>query len=120
MARRPLPLRQDQQQWLADDVAHRGADDQLRRARRLALALFELEEGRESAERQLHQTRFHPAVARDVVNWAWDHRRIAATAARGPAGGLPIRLQVPSASGEPPTMPPRRRPRCQLQSHPPV
>ena len=82
VARLPLPLREAHEQWLAGALAHPGADAHRRRARRLALSLFELDEDRESAERQLHQWQFHPAVAHDAVNWAWDRHRIAALAAR--------------------------------------
>lgn len=82
VARLPLPLQQAHEQWVADALSQPSADDQRRRARRLALSLFELGEDREGAERQLHHWRFHPAVAHDAINWAWDRHRIAAAAAR--------------------------------------
>lgn len=94
VARLPRPLQQAHQQWLEGALAHPAADEQRRRARRLALSLLELGEDRETAERQLHHWRFHPAIAHDAVNWAWDRHRVAAAAARrqhatldlGPAG----------------------------------
>jgi hypothetical protein len=42
------------------------------RSRRLALSLLELGEDLESAERQLHRWRFHPALARESALWAWE------------------------------------------------
>ena len=59
------------------------ADDELRdRARRLALSLVELGEDREGTERQLHRWRFHPALATEATDWAFDLRaeRIASAA----------------------------------------
>lgn len=81
VARLPLPLQQAHEQWLLGALARPSVEDQRRRARRLALSLFELGEDRESAEHQLHRWRFHPAVAHDAVNWGWDRHRVAAKAA---------------------------------------
>lgn len=39
-------------------------------ARRLALGLFELGEGRDAVESQLHRWQVHPALAHDAVRWA--------------------------------------------------
>jgi hypothetical protein len=86
VARLPRPLQRAHEQWLEAALAHPAADEQRRRARRLSLSLFELGEDREAAERQLHHWRFHPAIAHDAVNWAWDRHRIAAKAAACAAG----------------------------------
>lgn len=81
VARLPAGLQDAHRDWLEGALAHPAADEQRRRARRLALSLFELGEDREGAERQLHHWRFHPALAHDAVNWAWDRHRVAAIAA---------------------------------------
>ncbi|MCB2019796.1 MAG: hypothetical protein KDG44_03255, partial [Burkholderiaceae bacterium] len=81
VARLPLDLQAAHQQWLEGALPGPGTDEQRRRARRLALSLAELGEDREGAERQLHQWRFHPAMAHEAVAWAWDRHRVAAKAA---------------------------------------
>jgi hypothetical protein len=64
-----------------------------RRARQLALSLLELGEDREAGERQLLRWRYHPALAREAAEWAWDRhcraRAEEATALKaiGGAGG---------------------------------
>lgn len=45
-------------------------DQARRRARALALSLFELGEDYEATERQLHHWSFHPAITHDAVRWA--------------------------------------------------
>jgi hypothetical protein len=52
-----------------------------RRARHLALSLLELGEDVETSERQLHRWRYHPAIARDAVAWAWTRHQQALLAA---------------------------------------
>jgi hypothetical protein len=79
--RLPDDLRAEHHHWQTSRLRAAGAEEQRRRARRLALSLFELGESLESAERQLHRWRFHPALAHDAVAWAWDRHRIAAKAA---------------------------------------
>lgn len=81
VARLPRALQERHQAWQDDALAHPAADEQRRRARRLALSLFELGEDRESAERQLHRWRFHPALSHQAVEWAWDRHRVAQKAA---------------------------------------
>lgn len=81
VARLPQALQHTHRAWQEGALAHPSADEQRRRARRLALSLFELGEDPEAAERQLHHWRFHPAMAHDAVAWAWDRHRIAAKAA---------------------------------------
>lgn len=62
-----------------------------RRARQLALSLLELGEDREAGERQLLRWKFHPALAREAAEWAWDRhcraRAAEATALKAVAGG---------------------------------
>ena len=81
VARLPRPLQQAHADWQDAALAHPAADEQRRRARRLALSLFELGEDRESAERQLHHWRFHPSLSHQAVEWAWDRHRVAQKAA---------------------------------------
>lgn len=81
VARLPQALQDAHRAWQDDALAHPAADEQRRRARRLALSLFELGEDRESAERQLHHWRFHPALSHQAVEWAWDRHRVAQKAA---------------------------------------
>ncbi|MGE3620326.1 MAG: hypothetical protein AB7L84_07685 [Acidimicrobiia bacterium] len=72
LARLPEELQQAHDVW-ADDpgaVAPSTAEDVRTRARRLALSLVELGEDAESTERQLHRWRIHPAMAREVTDWA--------------------------------------------------
>lgn len=71
LERLPASLREEHASWV-DRHSRRPKADELRlRARHLALSLFELGEGLDEAERQLHQWRFHPALAHDAVRWAW-------------------------------------------------
>jgi hypothetical protein len=83
VAKLPEHLQRQHQDWQANPAQ---ADARQRvRGRRLALSLFELGEGVETAESQLLRWRFPPAVARDATAWAW--RRHAE--ARAAADGLP-------------------------------
>ena len=52
-----------------------------RRARRLALALFEQGDDADHVERVLASTGFHPAICGDAARWAWQRHRDAADAA---------------------------------------
>ena len=81
VARLPRPLQQAHEEWVAGELALSSGDAPRRRARSLALSLFELGEDRESVERQLHRWRFHPAVAYEAAAWGWDRHRVAARAA---------------------------------------
>jgi hypothetical protein len=61
-----------------------------RRARRLALSMFELGDAADDIERQLHRLHFHPVIAREAVAWALARHHEAALAARSapdPDGG---------------------------------
>jgi hypothetical protein len=80
LARLPDGLQAEHAQWVdgvpPEEAGRDGrADDELRdRARRLALSLIELGEDREGTERQLHRWRFHPALATEATDWAFDVR----------------------------------------------
>jgi hypothetical protein len=74
----PERLQRQHQDWQANPAL---ADARQRtRGRRLALSLFELGEGVETAESQLLRWRFPPAVAREATAWAW-RRHVDARAA---------------------------------------
>ncbi|MGH9246355.1 MAG: hypothetical protein ACRD29_18990 [Acidimicrobiales bacterium] len=73
IARLPESLQAAHQRY-AEQQLRRPDDTTLRsRAQRLAFTLFELGEDRAAAEQQLVRWRFHPAIAADVVAWAYDH-----------------------------------------------
>jgi hypothetical protein len=69
---------EDHDRWLVDAAAAVPEHDLRDQARRLALSIVELGEGREATERQLHRWRFHPALASEAADWA-----VALHAARG-------------------------------------
>lgn len=73
LARLPEPLQAEHADFVARSAVPPTPADAVRRARRLALGLFELGEDRASVEAQLHQWRFHPAMAHDAVRWATEH-----------------------------------------------
>jgi hypothetical protein len=56
-------------------------DELQRRARRLALSLFETGDDPEAVEHELHKCRYHPALASAATTWAHDRHRAAARAA---------------------------------------
>ena len=62
---------------------------QIRRARRLALALFELGEDAGGCERQLNEWHHHPAISFDASQWAANRHREAFEAARSSGTGGP-------------------------------
>jgi hypothetical protein len=79
--RLPTALQAAHEAW-QDAQLRTPADEQLaRRARRLALSLFELGEDVEATERQLHRWKFHPELCRDAAAWAWSRHRRALGAA---------------------------------------
>lgn len=80
--RLPDSLQAEHQSWL-DATRQTTVQDQISRARRLALGLFELGEDTETVELQLHQWRYHPAMAHDAVRWAQKHHQ-SAPATAGP------------------------------------
>ncbi|HEV7886979.1 MAG TPA: hypothetical protein VGO92_05435 [Acidimicrobiales bacterium] len=70
-----------------------------RRSRQLALSLLELGEDVEATERQLLRWRFHPALARESAEWAWDRHRQALAAAAGAGAGVGRATGVAGAAG---------------------
>jgi len=74
--RLPPSLVAAHQAWQEGELRTPAAEQQRRRARRLALSLLELGEDVDAAERQLLRWKFHPALCRESAAWAWDrHRR---------------------------------------------
>jgi len=68
--RLPRKLQREHDDWVEAQRARPHPEELRRRARALALSLFELGEDYESTERQLHRWKFHPAIAHDAVQWA--------------------------------------------------
>lgn len=81
LLRLPASLREEHEDWRAQELQVPAVEQLRRRARRLALTLIELGEGRDEAERQLHRWRFHPALAYEAAAWAWAKHLEAANAA---------------------------------------
>jgi hypothetical protein len=81
LERLPGVLRREHEEWVSTVPETPDPAAVRQRAERLALSLIELGETAESAERQLHRWRFHPALAHEVVTWACAHqsRRTAPT-----------------------------------------
>lgn len=73
--RLPDSLRRAHDRWQQEQLDIPAVEHQRRRGRQLALSLLELGEDFEGAERQLLRWRFHPAMARESVNWAVEHHR---------------------------------------------
>ncbi|HEX2382847.1 MAG TPA: hypothetical protein VHI95_09440 [Acidimicrobiales bacterium] len=81
----PEHLQCEHEEWMASPQQ---TDARQRiRGRRLALSLFELGEGVETAEAQLLRWRFPPAIAREATAWAWRRHAEARAAADGFAPG---------------------------------
>lgn len=70
LSRLPGALQEAHRAWEAPGPAAPPVEEQRERARGLALSLLELGEDADSAERQLHRWRLHPAMAHDAVAWA--------------------------------------------------
>jgi hypothetical protein len=82
MLRRLSPALQSRHQaWQEEQLALPTGDQQLRRARQVALSLLELGEDYGTAERQLLRWRYPASLAADALMWAVAKRR------RGAAGG---------------------------------
>lgn len=87
LARRQVQRLPERLQRLHDsweDTPTPAADDQhesIRRARRLALTLFELGEDATTAEHQLQAWNFHPSISWDATNWALERHAQARQAA---------------------------------------
>lgn len=87
--RLPDAVRTEHDAWRAMERDAGTLDAQRRRARRVALALAELDEDVPTTEQRLHRWKVHPVVAREAAVWA--HRLVVA---RDPA----IDLHPPEAS----------------------
>lgn len=87
LERLPASLQDAHADWQANTLAETAAEQHRRRARRLALSLFELGEDLEATERQLHRWRFHPALARDAAVWASGRHHEALDAAKAATAG---------------------------------
>lgn len=72
LARLPESLQSQHQDWTEQALRQGTPADAQRRARRLALGLFGLGEDVAAVETQLHEWRFHPAMAHEAVRWALD------------------------------------------------
>lgn len=79
----PRALRDEHAEWQADERRIPEVERLRRRSRQLALSLLECGEARDETERHLYRWRYHPALARESVTWAWERHR-AALAAAGP------------------------------------
>lgn len=71
LVRLPEALQQEHERWVEAEARVADVERMRTRSRRLALSLLELGEDLESAERQLHRWKFHPALARESALWAW-------------------------------------------------
>jgi hypothetical protein len=85
--RLPEDLQHAHEDWQKAQIAAPTVDAERRRSRQLALSLLELGEDLEASERQLLRWKFHPAMAHDAANWAWDRHRKALAAASKPDDG---------------------------------
>ena len=99
VARLPETLHAQHQRWQEADLRVPSVEQRRLRARRLALSLIELGEPRDLTEQQLHAWHFHPAMASEATDWAWDHHRTIPTApASAPAPTPPGPARPPVAA----------------------
>lgn len=82
--RLPASLQAQHQELMDANLRTPAAQQMRRRGCQLALSLLELGEDRETAERQLLDWRYHPAMAREATAWAWERHRRAAASAEAP------------------------------------
>jgi len=68
-------------EWAESRLAEAPQAAARRRARRLALALFEEGDDADHVERMLFSTGFHPAICHDAARWAHQRHADAAHAA---------------------------------------
>jgi hypothetical protein len=80
--RLPRAVQRAHTDWQEQQLVRGGFEEAQRRARRLALSLFEAGEGPERVERELHRWQVHPALASAATSWALDRHRAAAAAAQ--------------------------------------
>ena len=77
IARLPESLQASHLAWQSAEREVSPAERVRRRARQLALSLYELGEESEEVERHLHRWRFHPGLASEAAAWARDRHRAA-------------------------------------------
>lgn len=75
------------QRWQQDQLQVSPTEHRERRARQLALSLFELGEDREATKRQLLSWDYQPDLAERATSWGWDRHRRALEVATGPTNG---------------------------------
>jgi hypothetical protein len=80
LARLPASLQQAHREWQEQVLGRDRFEETQRRARRLALSLFEVGEDPDGVERQLHRWKYHPALASAATVWALDRHRQALAA----------------------------------------
>ena len=81
LRRLPSDLQSMHAEWAASRLAEAPQAPARRRARRLALALFEEGDDTDHVERLLFSTGFHPAICHDAARWAHQRHEDAANAA---------------------------------------
>jgi len=74
LARLSPALRARHVAWQQEQLLLPAGEQQLRRARQLALSLLELGEGYDATERQLLRWRYAAHIAREAAAWARSHR----------------------------------------------
>ena len=96
--RLPPSLVAAHQAWQEGELRTPAAEQQRRRARRLALSLLELGEDVDATERQLLRWKFQPGLCRESAAWAWDrHQRATAADEPGPNDGVTVWADGPGA-----------------------
>ncbi len=83
LLRLPPSLQAAHEEWQRQQLRTPAAEQLRRRCQRLALSLVELGEDLEATERQLERWKFHPTLALEAAQWAWDRHRRALAAAQG-------------------------------------
>ena len=76
--RLPAHLQVAHDEWAEARINESPLVEARRRARRLALALFEEGDDADHVERLLASTGFHPSICGDAARWAWQRHRDAA------------------------------------------
>lgn len=76
--RLPAHLQAAHDSWVEARLAEPPLAEARRRARRLALTLFEQGDDTDHVERTLFATGFHPAVSHEAARWAWQRHADAA------------------------------------------
>ncbi|HZJ25560.1 MAG TPA: hypothetical protein VFF40_00850 [Acidimicrobiia bacterium] len=84
LRRLPDALRIEHEDWATAQLGEPAQAAARRRARRLALALFEQGDDLGRVERGLHRVGFHPAICRDAAEWGHQRHEIALAAANAP------------------------------------